>query len=381
MVSLNSRALNKLFSTFVLRAGFSLKLGLVLLVATGLVFKSCRKDPEVVPKKLTPYKFETKPWYPPLKLPVDNPLTEEGVMLGRMLFYDPVLSSDSSLSCSSCHRQSKGFTDGLQFSTGFQGQVGTRNAMALSNLMWQPRFFWDGRAKTLEQQVLFPIQAHNEMNMNLYDLVNRLRASKRYRPLFEQVFGTGEITPTHVSKALEQFLVTLVSFNAPIDKLYKRTDTLNVISAAALRGLNLFMTPIELGGADCFHCHSNVPFFGRTDMEGSMANNGLDLVFADKGFGNVTGLETDNGRFKIPSLRNVEFTAPYMHDGRFASLDEVLDFYGSNIQLNSPNLDIAIKVHNKQLGLTDQQKSDIIEFLKTLSDEEFRTNPKHASPF
>lgn len=361
--------------------GLRLKLGVLLLLAVALVLKSCKKDPEVVQKKLTPYKFETKPWYPPLKLPTDNPLTEEGVMLGRMLFYDPVMSSDSTLSCSSCHRQSKGFTDGQRFSTGFQGQIGTRSAMSLSNLMWQPRFFWDGRAKTLREQVLFPIQAHNEMNMNLFDLVNRLKASKRYKPRFEEVFGTADITPVHVSKALEQFLVTLVSFNSPIDQLHQRKDTLNVISAAALRGLNLFMTPTELGGADCFHCHSNIPFFGRTDLEGSMANNGLDLTFADKGFGNVTGLETDNGRFKIPSLRNVEFTAPYMHDGRFASLEEVLDFYGDNIQLNSPNLDINIKVHNKQLGLSDQQKSDIIEFLRALSDEEFRTDKRYASPF
>jgi cytochrome c peroxidase len=184
-----------------------------------------------------------------------------------------------------------------------------------------------------------------------------------------------------LSKAFEQFLVTLVSFNSQFDKLYNRTDTLNVISASALRGLNLFLRPVEEGGADCFHCHSNLPFFGNTSREEAMFNNGLDMVFADKGFGNVTGVPSDNGRFKAPSLRNVEFTAPYMHDGRFDNLEEVLDFYSDGIELNSPFLDPNIESHKKQLQLTSQQKEDIVEFLKTLSDTAFINNPKFRTPF
>ncbi len=364
-----------------------LKLALISLVLLGLLVKGCKKDPVANDEKLdgvhetTPYVLEHKPWYPPFRLPVDNQLTEEGVMLGRMLFHDPILSLDSTLSCAGCHIQKKGFTDGLKLSKGIKNQIGTRNSMALANLMWHNRLFWDGRALSIRQQVLGPIQAHNEMSMNLFDLMKRLQQSTRYQPAFKKAFNADQVTPEFLSKALEQFLVTMVSFNAPIDKLYGRTDTLNVISASALRGLKLFMQQVEDGGADCFHCHSNVPFFGNTSLNGSMSNNGLDMTFSDKGLGNVTGNETDNGKFKVPSLRNVEFTAPYMHDGRFDNLEEVLDFYSDQIKLQSPNLDINIASHNKQLNLTAQQKTDIIEFLKTLSDTEFMDNPKFKTPF
>jgi cytochrome c peroxidase len=233
----------------------------------------------------------------------------------------------------------------------------------------------------LKEQVLIPIQAHNEMDMNLYDLVQVFKASPRYAPMFKKAFGDDNINPVTISKALEQFLVSMVSFNAPIDQLKFRTDTLNVISASALRGLKLFLQPIEQGGADCFHCHSNMPFFGNNSFSGSLVNNGLDMAFTDRGLGSVSGLESDNGKFKIPSLRNVEVSAPYMHDGRFDNLEEVMDFYGSGIKLNSPNLDINILSHNAQLNLSTQQKEDIIEFLKTLTDQSFLTNPKFKSPF
>jgi cytochrome c peroxidase len=363
-----------------------LKLTWIGLILVLIAAKGCKKDPVVEQQqdgvhKVTPYTLERKPWYPQFRIPSDNPLTEEGVMLGRMLFHDPLLSADSSISCATCHVQSKGFADGRSLSKGVQGQIGTRNSMGLTNMMWQNRFFWDGRTLSLKEQVLSPIQAHNEMNMNLYDLMKRLQRSGRYKPEFKKAFNVDEITPVELSKALEQFVLTMISFDAPIDRLNGRTDTLNVISVSALRGLNLFMTPTENGGADCFHCHSNVPFFGVTSLGGSMSNNGLDMTFADNGFGNVTGNSLDNGKFKIPSLRNVEFTAPYMHDGRFANLEEVLDFYSDNIKLQSPNLDINIKAHNKQLNLTEQQKTDIIEFLKTLSDTEFINNPKFKTPF
>ena len=364
-----------------------LKFFLIGLVLFAVILKGCRKDPEAFGEEndgkyqTTPYVFDQNPAYPPFRLPVDNPLTEEGVMLGRMLFHDPILSVDSTISCASCHKQNKGFTDGLKLSKGVQNQIGTRNSMPLYNLMWHNRLFWDGRALSIRQQVLGPIQAHNEMNMNLFDLMKRLEASPRYKTPFKKAFNADHITPELLSKGLEQFLITMLSFNAPIDKLKGRTDTLNVISESARRGLQLFMQPVENGGADCFHCHSNVPFFGNTSISGSMSNNGLDVAFADKGFGNVTGLETDNGKFRVPSLRNVEFTAPYMHDGRFDNLEEVLDFYSGDIKLTSPNLDINILAHGKQLNLSEQQKQDIIEFLKTLSDTQFINDPKFRSPF
>lgn len=351
------------------------------LLLAALVFKGCAKDPQIESGKPTPYNLPTNPAYPRLMIPADNPLTEEGVMLGRMLFHDPIMSLDSSISCESCHRQKLGFTDGAKTSKGIRGQILGRNSMPLHNLMWHHKFFWDGRVNTLREQVLVPIQAHNEMGLDLYHLIVKLNASRRYKDAFQKAFPGQAITPELVAKSLEQFLITLNSFNAPIDQLKWRSDTLNVISASAKRGLQMFLTPVENGGADCFHCHSNLPFFGNTSPAGSLANNGLDRFFSDKGLGSVSGNELDNGKFKIPSLRNVELTAPYMHDGRFDNLEEVLDFYSEGIQLESPNLDINILSHGKQLNLTQQQKDDIIEFLKTLTDDSFVKNPAFSSPF
>jgi cytochrome c peroxidase len=321
-------------------------------------------------------------------LPPDNPLTEEGVMLGRMLFHDPIVSGDSTLSCSNCHQQSKAFSDPRRVSVGITGQLGNRNSMPLNNLMWNKHFFWDGRAKTLKEQVLMPIQAHDEMNMNLYTLINVLENSERYRSQFKKAFNVTEIEPIHISKALEQFLATMISFNAKIDKLWHdpnitwtHADSVNVIGESALRGLDLFMRPTQDGGADCFHCHSNIPFFGTNSVNGAMSNNGLDAMPADLGFGNITGKQEDVGKFKIPALRNVERSAPYMHDGRFQTLQEVIDFYSDDVQFSSPNLDINIASHNAQLNLTAQQKADIIEFLKTLTDIGYLNNPDLKSPF
>ena len=356
-----------------------------ILLLAFLVFQACRKDPLVDESggvnSTHPYTIATTAAFPPLKLPVDNPLTVEGVMLGRMLFYDPIMSKDSTVSCASCHRPDLAFTDGLKTSKGIRGQILGRNSMPLFNLMWNGKFFWDGRANSLREQVLIPIQSHNEMDMNLYDLVLKLKRSSRYSAQFAKAHPSKEISPELISKSLEQFLVSIVSFNSPVDQLKFRKDTLNVISAAALRGMKLFLQPIENGGADCFHCHSNIPFFGNNSVAGSMANNGLDVAFSDNGFFAVTGRETDKGRFKIPSLRNVALSAPYMHDGRFDNLEEVLDFYSNGINLNSPNLDINILSHNKQLNLTEQQKSDIIEFLNALTDMSYVNNPAYKDPF
>lgn len=306
-------------------------------------------------------------------------------MLGRMLFHDPILSGDSTLTCATCHQQSKGFSDPRKVSVGITGQLGNRNSMPLNNLMWNNHFFWDGRAKTMKEQVIMPIQAHDEMNMNLYTLIEKLERTPRYQEQFMKAFNVSELEPIHISKALEQFLVTLVSFNAQIDKLYgtkTHADTLAVISESALRGLTLFFKPAQDGGADCFHCHGNNPFFGINSINGAMVNNGLDAVITDQGFGNITGRAEDIGKFKVPSLRNIERSAPYMHDGRFQTLQEVVDFYSDNIKYNSPNLDINLAQHApNQLNLSAQQKADIIAFLKTLTDTAFLNNPDTKTPF
>lgn len=354
----------------------------VLLIVIFVI--GCRKDPDPgsLAKGPTPYSLPVKSWYPNLKLPQDNPLTEEGIQLGRMLFYDPIMSADSSISCASCHKQVFAFTDNLAVSKGINGRLLTRNSMPLHNLMWNNFFFWDGRVNTLREQVLIPIQTHNEMALDLFELIKRMNKSSRYRTEFKKAFPNQDITPENVAKALEQFLISMISFDAKIDQLATNNDTLNVISASALRGMKLFFKPVEDGGADCFHCHSNTPFFGRFSQDGSMSNNGLDEAHTDLGFGAVTGNPLDNGKFKIPNLRNVELTAPYMHDGRFATLEEVLDFYGdgSGVKMNSPNIDSDM-IHNPPIVLTLQEKLDIIEFLKTLTDNNFINNPAFSNPF
>ncbi|MBC7426244.1 MAG: cytochrome-c peroxidase, partial [Bacteroidia bacterium] len=298
----------------------------IMLFLAGL--ESCRKDDPINNNNSsiyhpTPFYIPRKPWYPQFRLPLDNPLTVEGVALGRMLFYDPIVSRDSSLACARCHRQEDAFTDVRRFSKGIldtvtnQQPIGSRNSMPVFNLMWQNRFFWDGRQSTLRGQIKEPIQAHFEMDQDFQTLSKKLKATPRYADAFYKAFGNTDISTNDITKAIEQFVVTIVSFESKFDMLNQNHDTLAVIGLSAKRGMGLFFTDAKMGGADCFHCHSNGAFFQQTSAPSNMANNGIDLTFTDLGFGNVTGLESDKGNFKVPSLRNVELTAPYMHDGRF----------------------------------------------------------------
>ena len=305
--------------------------------------------------------------FPQVKLPADNPLTQEGVALGRQLFHDTRLSVNHTQSCASCHDQTHAFADVRRFSLGAQQQVGARNAMSLFNLAWQQSFFWDGRAATLREQVLMPIQDKHEMNETLSNVVAKLNADTECRAAFAKAFGSAEITSERIAKALEQFLLTLVSQESRFDRAARKVAEL---TESEKRGLQLFVTEFDpkrgLRGADCFHCHGGTLFTSQ-----QFANNGLALDDNDLGRMAVTQNAADRGKFKTPSLRNIARTAPYMHDGRFATLEEVVEHYSSGVR-HTATLDPNLAKHPAEgIQLTAQEKADLAAFLKTLTDENF----------
>lgn len=303
------------------------------------------------------------------EIPANNPLTEEGVALGKKLFFDRRLSANNTQSCASCHNPRKSFTDNLQFSVGIEGLNGTRNSMPLFNLAWNfgDRFAWDGKELGLEQQALEPVVNPLEMHSNWTLVASKLQQDAEYPELFLRAFGTRTIDSILVVKALAQFERTLISGNAKFDQYLLGNVQL---TAQELNGFNVFM--LESKG-DCFHCHGSDANPLWTDNE--FHNNGLDAVFTDLGLGGVTGDPNDNGKFRTPSLRNLAFTAPYMHDGRFSTLEEVIDFYSEGLQI-SPTIDPLMKsAAQGGVQLSAQDKADLKAFLLTLTDNEFVNNP------
>lgn len=318
------------------------------------------------PAGTEPYELSLTQRFPQVQLPQDNPLTKEGVALGKKLFHDTRLSINNSQSCASCHQQSHAFSDPRAFSLGAEGQVGKRHAMPLFNLAWDRNFFWDGRAKTLREQVLMPIQDAHEMNETLERVVKKIADTESS---FTAAFGTPEITAERIAKSLEQYLLSLVSQESRFDRAARRVDQM---TEEEKRGLQLFVTEFDpargLRGADCFHCHGSTLF---TDYQ--FKNNGLDLVANEQGRMAVTGNAADRGKFKTPSLRNIAVTAPYMHDGRFQTLEEVVEHYNSGVK-RSETLDPNLAKHPEGgLQLTPEEKRALVAFLKTLTDEEFTT--------
>lgn len=314
--------------------------------------------------------------FPPLQWPAANPLTIEGVALGRRLFYDKGLSADYSISCASCHHPGQAFSDTLGYSLGVGGAVGNRNGMPLFNLLWSNRFFWDGRAATLQEQVVQPIQDPVEMHLPLNQALDRLNQNPTYREGFGKAFGQAEATTDRVQKALEQFLLSLISYRSRFDQWRTGQAT---FTASEQRGFDLFMREYAApgsgrpAGADCFHCHGNSLFTTRT-----FENNGLDSVLKT-GFQQVTGSTGDRGKFKVPSLRNVALTAPYMHDGRFATLEEVVAHYDHGV-VQSATLNANLRVQNGSLGLSVQDRADLVAFLGTLTDSAFVRDPAIGPP-
>ncbi len=350
-----------------------------------VVLASCKPDEQTeIPRTYdapTAYNLELPNFFPEMEIPEDNPLTEEGVRLGRFLFYERRLSGDNTLSCAGCHRPNEGFSDSRRFSEGITGERGTRNSMPMFNLGYAQFFFWDGRAKTLEEQILEPVPNPIEMHQSWQRSAEKLANIEGYKVMFGEAFGTEDIDSIRVSKAIAQFLRTMVSGNSKFDR-FRRGEV--QLTAAEQRGLDLFqkeggdpeLVPGGQNGADCFHCHG----FGDMQFtDGRIHNNGLDSEFWDLGAGGVNGNPNDYGKFKTPSLRNISFTAPYMHDGRFATIEEVIEHYNSGGK-ESATIDPFMKYTSGGLQLSDEAKADLIAFLETLNDEEFMNNPAFAPP-
>lgn len=295
--------------------------------------------------------------FPPV-LPYDDPLTVEGVALGERLFHEPLLSGDGTLSCASCHQRAQAFSDARNFPTAF-GHA--RNGMPLMNLVMQHYFFWDARALTLELQAFEPVTAHREMNSNWADVAARLQAHAEYPGLFHRAFGSERIDSLHVAYALAQYERTLLTFNSRFDRYWYGGDS-TVLTPVEQRGLQIFMTK-----GNCADCHMP-PLF--TDHR--MSNIGLEHPPVDKGLGERTGIAWHMGRFKTPSLRNVAATAPYMHDGRFGTLGQVMDFYAVGVNTAATTLDPHMEPWARDdVFLSAQDRMDLVAFLHTLTDSSF----------
>jgi cytochrome c peroxidase len=320
-----------------------------------------------------------------MDIPADNPLTEEGVELGRLLFWETRLSEDNSMSCGSCHLPEVNFADPAQYSTGVTGAVGTRNAMALINLGWASSFFWDGRSPSLEDQIRDPVPHPSEMNLPWPEAVAKLQADgtdTRYPERFFDAFGTTEISEDLVVMAIAQFVRTMISADSKFDR-WRRGET--DLTDSEYSGYQMFLReggdPEEVPGGqfggDCFHCHGEA---GLQFTDHLFHNNGLDPSFeADPGRASVTGSPLDSGLFRTPTLRNVALSAPYMHDGRFQTLEEVVEHYNSG-GVASSTIDPFMKYTTGGLSLAPSQKADLLAFLHTLTDTVFVQNPAFQDP-
>jgi cytochrome c peroxidase len=359
-------------------------------------------DIPMLPPKSYPYTAPAKPrWLTDIlrstdNTPADNPITDAGATLGRVLFYDRQLSDNNSIACASCHHQQWGFSDPERLSLGYKGERTRRNAMSLANLRFtklrgnHPGFFWDERATTLESQALMPIQDTIEMGMKLPQLEKKLAKLPYYPALFEQAFGTVAVNSDRIARAMGQFIRSMESFNSRFDQaagsdfskdFEKFTDDENL-------GKSLFINGVAgIAEIGCAHCHMPPTFAMPKSF-----NNGLDLKYSDKGLGerkvdsNDVFTNNNNGKFKASSLRNIELTAPYMHDGRFKTLEQVIEHYSSRVQSHE-NLGIAFNDESAKASpssgfrLTPKQKAALIAFLKTLTDESFISDPRFADPF
>jgi cytochrome c peroxidase len=344
----------------------------LLALCAGLaVLQACQPDEKTL-KEVSlelpevPYTYELAP-------------NSELPTLGRVLFYDKQLSVNNSVSCGSCHKQALAFADNTALSRGYENRQTLRNSMPIQNL--QPTFesgglslFWDGREKMLPVMVLKPIVNHVEMGIDDLDaLSEKLQKTPYYQELFTSAFGTAEVTPEKIGGALTSFISSISSRNTKFDRFLNASAQLTPLE---IEGQKLF---VEKYG--CNNCHQVNNPEGYI-FAGTFANIGLDVVYTDNGLNNVTAQEFDKGRFKIPSLRNVALTAPYMHDGRFKTLEDVIEHYSMGIQDN-PNLDFRLKPGGQpaKFNISTQETHAIIAFLSTLTDQGMISDPKFSDPF
>ena len=311
-----------------------------------------------LPAEPTAYPIGLPKHIPIPELPLDNPIIKERVTLGEKLFHDPLLSRNNSVACASCH-QDENLSDPRRFSPGVDGKVGPRHAMPLFNLAWKKDYTWDGSASSLREHALIPIEDHMEMGTTHEAVVKKLLAEPEYVSGFKKAFGTGEITPANIGLAIENFLLTRMSFDSKIDQVKAGFAEFTPQQA---RGFELFFTESEprLGkaGADCFHCHGGAMFTDHL-----FHNNGLPGE--DLGLYLTTKRDSDRRKFSTPSLRNISETAPYMHDGRFQSLEEVIDHYNGSFE-RSDTLEPNLAKHPGGLSLSQADKHALIAFLQTL---------------
>lgn len=303
-------------------------------------------------------------WPAPVYRFEGNPLSAPKAALGRALFYEPLLSKNNTISCESCHSPYSAFAHiDHKLSHGINDSIGRRNAPALMNLAWQTTFMWDGAVHNLDMQALAPISHPAEMGSQMEEVVAKLNASAKYRTLFYRAFGDSSATGEHTLKALSQFMLTLVSANSKYDKVMRNQA---IFTEPEAKGYRLFKS-------HCASCHAE-PLFTNNSFQ----NNGLpvDARLKDYGRLSITGLASDSLRFKVPTLRNIQFTYPYMHDGRFASLRQVLNHYAGGVT-QSTTVAPALA---RGLALTSDEKTELISFLLTLSDTAFVFNQNHQYP-
>lgn len=351
------------------------KLTIAVLFLTGLtILLSATQKEKATPYKPTPFQpalpeFVTD-YFEPMPMPKENPMTREGVELGRYLFYDGILSENRTMSCAACHQQAYAFSDPRQFSFGVRGDLGVKQSMSVVNLAWSNFLFWDGRAKTLEAQANDPITNPIEMASSWAIILPRLQSHADYPKRFYKAFGTSKIDSNLVLKALAQFERSIVSFNSRFDRYFFGGDA-SVFTKEEERGLDLFFSE----GASCNHCHSDVLL-----TDNFFRNNGLDMK-PDSGIARTTGLSKDVGKMRVPTLRNIALTAPYMHDGRFKTLEEVVNFYFDKVNGGSPNLDDHMMMLTNRVYFGESDRKALVAFLKTMTDSTLIRNKAYSDPY
>ena len=323
-----------------------------------LVIISCREDEEIEPL-YTPVLMETPEGFPDIDFPEGSEFTKARWVLGKRLFFDEALSLDSTISCATCHKPELAFSDDIAFSLGVADRVGTRNAPTLANIAYHPYFTREGGVPTLEMQVLVPIQEHNEFDFNIVLIADRLKQDSTYTQMAQSAYDR-EVDAFVITRALACFERSLLSGYSLYDQ-YANHGKENALSAPAIRGMDLFFSE----KTNCSKCHSDFNFTNY-----AFQNNGLYEVYTDEGRFRLTGEESDRALFKVPSLRNIELTAPYMHDGSLSSLEEVIEHYQTGGKNHPHKSDLV-----QPLGLSESEKLDLIEFLKSLTDETFISNP------
>lgn len=326
-----------------------------MFLCMAVLFSGCEKEDVASPGELNYFTPVIPPKFPPMEIPADNPLSEEGVELGRMLFYDPVLDASGERSCASCHNQSKAFST---------PELNPVAVMPQINLAWDRTFLWRGEVEgDLEDVMLFEVRDFFQTDLD------EINTHPEYPALFRKVFGVERITHEHIAKALAQFERVLISADSKFDRFIRNEAE---FTESEYNGYVLFFS--ETG--DCFHCHGTALF-----KDNLMHNNGLDESFTDQNIGRfaITGDSADIGKFKAPTLRNIALTAPYMHDNRFETLEEVIDFYAEGVYMT--RYTDPLMNHEGGINLSQGEKEDLAAFLKTLTDSAFVKNPAFSNPF